>query len=83
MEQRTRDLAAWAEDCPLNRMEMGGTGLGVICDSTSYQYAREVLGDSASYLKIGMCYPLPEKLFIDFAARVDRLIVLEELDPIL
>ena len=83
VEERTKALSAWAEDCPLNRVEMGDTRLGIICDSTCYQYAREVLGEGASYLKIGMCYPLPEKLFIDFAARVDRLVVLEELDPIL
>ena len=83
VEQRCKDLAAWAETCDLNRVEMGSTALGIICDSTSYQYAKEALGDNASYLKIGMCYPLPGQLFRDFAAKVDRLVVLEELDPIL
>ena len=40
VEQRTKDLSAWAEDCPLNRVEMGDTAIGIICDSTSYQYAK-------------------------------------------
>ncbi len=81
VEQRTKALIAWAETCDLNRVEMGSTELGIICDSTSYQYAREVFGDNASYLKLGMIYPMPEQLIVDFAARVDRCIVLEELDP--
>jgi indolepyruvate ferredoxin oxidoreductase alpha subunit len=57
--------------------------VGIITSSTSYQYAREVFGENASILKLGLTYPLPEKLIRDFAAQVDRLIVLEELDPIL
>ncbi len=83
VEKRTKDLIAWAETCPFNRIEAGGREIGVICDSTSYQYAREVFGDRASYLKIGLVFPLAEKLFLDFAASVDRVIVLEELDPVL
>ena len=83
VEQRTRDLTAYAESSPLNRAEMGDTKVGIICDSTSYQYAREVFGNSASYLKLGMIYPLPEQKLIDFAAKVDTLYVIEELDPII
>ena len=84
VEQRTRDLTAWAESCSLNRMELGtDTSLGIITSGTCYEYAREVWGETASILKIGMSYPLPEQLFRDFARKVDRLIVLEELDPIL
>ena len=82
VENRVRELTAYAEDCDLNRMEMGDTSLGIITSSTSYQYAREVFGEQASILKLGMIYPLPEKKILDFAARVDRVIVLEELDPI-
>ncbi|MCR4896771.1 MAG: indolepyruvate ferredoxin oxidoreductase subunit alpha, partial [Lachnospiraceae bacterium] len=81
VEQRTKDLIAWAETCDLNRAELGDTSLGIITSSTSYQYAREVFGEQASILKLGMIWPLPEKLIRDFAAKVDRLIVLEELDP--
>ena len=83
VEQRTLDLIAYAEDCPLNRVEMGGTQLGIITASTSYQYVKEVFGDSVSVLKLGMTNPLPEKLIRDFAAKVDRLVVVEELDPII
>lgn len=83
VEERTKKLTAYAEECELNRIEMGGTSLGIITSSTSYQYAKEVFGESASILKLGMIYPLPEKLIKDFAAKVDRVIVLEELDPII
>lgn len=83
VEERTKKLTAYAEDCELNRVEMGGTSLGIITSSTSYQYAKEVFGESASILKLGMIHPLPEKLIKDFAAKVDRVIVLEELDPII
>ncbi len=83
VEQRTVDMRAMAEDCELNRAEMGDTSVGIIASSTCYQYAREVWGEKASILKLGMVYPLPEKLILDFAAKVDKLIVLEELDPII
>lgn len=83
VEQRTKKLTAFAEKCDLNRLEMGDLSLGIITSSTSYQYAKEVFGESASILKLGMTYPLPEKLILDFAAKVERVIVLEELDPIL
>lgn len=83
VEERTKFLTEWAETCELNRVEMKDTSLGIITSSTSYQYAKEVFGDSASILKIGMIYPMPIKLIKDFAEKVDRLIVLEELDPII
>ncbi|MGM9617201.1 indolepyruvate ferredoxin oxidoreductase subunit alpha [Butyricicoccus sp.] len=83
VEQRTRDLIAFAEDCEFNRVEMADTSIGVITSSTCYQYAKEVFGDKASVLKLGMINPLPEKLILDFAAKVDKLVVIEELDPII
>ena len=83
VEQRTRDLIELAETGDLNRVEMGDTSLGIITHSTSYQYVKEVFGDKASVLKLGMTNPLPEKLIRDFAAKVDRLVVVEELDPII
>lgn len=81
VEQRMRDLAEYAETSPLNRVEMGGTKLGIITSSTCYQYAKEVYGEEVSILKLGMVWPLPEKLIKDFASKVDQLIVIEELDP--
>ena len=81
VEQRTKDLIALAEDCEFNRVEMGDTSIGIITSSTSYQYAKEIFGEKASILKLGMIYPMPEKLIKDFASKVDKVIVLEELDP--
>ena len=83
VEERTRKLTEWAETAPINRVEMGGTQLGIITSSTSYQYVKEVFGDSVSVLKLGMVNPLPEQLIRDFAARVEKLVVVEELDPII
>ena len=83
VEERTRKLIEWAETAPINRVEMGGTEMGIITSSTSYQYVKEVFGDSVSVLKLGMANPMPERLIKDFAAKVDKLVVVEELDPII
>ena len=84
VEQRTLDLKAWAETCDLNRWEEGRDhSMGFITGSTCYQYVKELFGDTYPILKIGMPNPLPDRKFCDFAASVDRLIVVEELDPIL
>jgi indolepyruvate ferredoxin oxidoreductase alpha subunit len=83
IEQRTKDLIAWAETAPINRVEMGGTDLGIITSSTSYQYVKEVFGDSVSILKLGMVNPLPDQLIRDFASKVKKVAVVEEMDPII
>ena len=83
VEERTKKLIELAETDKINHVEMGGTEMGIITCSTSYQYVKEVFGDSVSVLKLGMTNPLPEKLIKDFAAKVDRLVVVEELDPII
>ena len=83
VEERTRKLTEFAETCDLNRVEMGGTSMGVITSSTSYQYVKEVFGDSVSVLKLGMVNPLPVKLILDFVSKVDKLVVVEELDSII
>ena len=83
VEERTRKLTQFAEVCDLNREEMGGTAMGVITSSTSYQYVKEVFGDSVSVLKLGMVNPLPVKRILDFASKVDKLVVVEELDSII
>lgn len=85
VEERTRKLIAYADSdvCPFNRIEMGDTKLGIITSSTSYQYVKEVFGEKASILKLGMVNPLPEKLILDFASKVDKLAIVEELDPII
>ena len=81
VEQRTRDLISWAETCEINRMEEGSDrSIGIITSSTSYQYVKEVCGDKYPVLKLGMIWPLPEQKIIDFAASVDKVMVVEELD---
>jgi indolepyruvate ferredoxin oxidoreductase alpha subunit len=83
VEQRTLDLTALAEDTFLNRVEMGGTDMGIITSGAAYQYVKEVFGDSVSVLKLGMVNPLPVKLISDFASKVKKLVVVEELDSII
>ncbi len=83
VEQRTADLTAFAETTSLNRVEMSGTAMGIITSSTCYQYVKEVFGDSVSVLKLGMIHPLPVDLIRDFASKVERLVVVEELDDVI
>ena len=83
VEERMKALREYAETCPFNRVEMGGTEIGIITSGTSYQYVKEVFGDTVSVLKIGMPNPLPEKLILDFAKKVKTLYVIEELEPII
>ncbi len=83
VEERTKKLIEYAETSGINRVETGGTDIGIITSSTSYLYAKEVFGESASVLKLGMVNPLPVKLILDFAKKVKKLYVIEELDPII
>ena len=83
VEERTQRLTAYAETTDLNRVEMGGTKMGIITSSTCYQYAREVFGPQASILKLGLVNPLPREKILAFAAKVDQVLVLEELDPVI
>ena len=85
VEERTRKLTEYAETSPLNRIENGdgNCGFGIITSSTSYQYVKEAFGDSVSVLKLGMINPLPVRLIQDFAAKVGKVYVIEELDPII
>ena len=84
VEERTRRLAAYAETSPLNRLEQGSDrAMGIITSSTSYQYVKEVFGDRCPVLKLGMVWPLPKQKILDFAASVDKVAVVEELDPFL
>lgn len=83
VEQRLLDIAEWANTSGINRIENANKKIGIIADSTSYQYAKEVFGDEASILKIGMVYPLPQKMIMDFSSQVEQLYIMEELDPII
>ena len=84
VEERMAALAAFAENCPFNRIDAGtDKSLGIITAGTCYQYVKEVFGDTVPVLKLGMVNPLPEKMIRDFAASVDRLVVVEELDGVI
>ena len=84
VEERMRKLAEFAETSDLNRVEPGREkSMGIITSSTCYQYVKEVCGDCFPVLKLGMVWPLPEKKIRDFAASVDSLVVVEELDGFL
>ncbi len=87
VEARTRALVEWADtkafELGVNKLEMNSDEIGIICAGTTYVYAREALGEKASYLKLGIVNPLPEKAIIDFAGKVKKLYVIEELDDII
>ncbi|NCC67803.1 MAG: indolepyruvate ferredoxin oxidoreductase subunit alpha [Clostridia bacterium] len=82
VEERTKKLLEYSETSGINRAEIGDTSVGYVTSGTCYQYLRECF-PNASILKLGMVNPLPEKLIADFAAKVGKLIVVEELDPII
>ena len=84
VEQRTADLAAYAETSPVNRVELAeNSELGIITSGTCYQYTKEVFGNTVHILKLGMVHPLPTKLLTDFAKKCKRVVVIEELDGII
>ena len=81
VEERILKLKEFAETTDLNTIEYNNRTIGVIASGMAYNYAKDALGDKVSYLKLGMIYPLPEKLIVDFCSNVDECYVLEELDP--
>ena len=81
IEGRNERLRDYANSCKWNRVELGDGEIGVIASGVCYQYAREVFGEAASYLKLGFTNPLPDQLIRDFAAKVKTLYILEENDP--
>ena len=83
LEERMNRIAEDTNTMAVNRIEMGAdTSIGIIVSGIVYQYAKEAVPD-ACFLKLGMVHPLPEALIEEFAQKVDRLIVLEELEPII
>ncbi len=81
VEARTKALIEYAETTPINRIEEGSDHkIGIITSSTSYQYVKEVVGDTYPVMKLGMIWPMPEKKIIEFAKKVSLLVIVEELD---
>lgn len=83
VEERLRKMEEYAETAPINKIEENGSSIGIISAGIAYLYAKEALGDKADYLKLGMVYPMPKKLITDFAAKYDKVYVVEELDPVI
>lgn len=84
VEKRILDQVAYCEaeavEAGLNTVEYNSKKIGVITSGICYEYAKEALGEKASYLKLGCVYPLPEKLIKDFCNECETVYVLEELD---
>ncbi len=81
VEERLEKLTEYAETAEVNRIEEGSDhSMGILTSSTCYQYVKEACGDRFPVLKFGMIHPLPRKKILDFAAGVDKLVVVEELD---
>ena len=83
VEERTRKLTAYAETADINREEYADSEFGIITTGTCYQYVKEVFGDSVSVLKLGMIYPMPVERIKNFASKVKKVYIVEELDGII
>ena len=85
VEERLVKLAEYgcttALENGLNKLELGDGKVGVITASIAYEYAKEVFPEGTSFLKLGLTYPLPMNLIRDFASKVEKLYVIEELEP--
>lgn len=81
LEERMKRLAGYADETPLNRIELNDTRVGVIASGMCYCYAHEVYGDSVAYLKLGFTHPLPTDRLREFCDKVDRVYIIEENDP--
>lgn len=80
VEERLKKLSEYGSKCEWNRIEPGDKKIGIITSGISYYHAREIF-PNASYLKLGLTFPLPTNLIKDFAASVDQVIVIEENEP--
>ena len=80
LEKNLAALEEYACTSPLNTVEMNGTKVGVITASIAYQYAKEAFPADTSFLKLGITFPLPMNLIRDFASKVEKLYIIEELD---
>lgn len=81
LEETLKEVSVYSDTSELNKVEYNDTKIGIITSGISYQYAKEALGDKASYLKLGMVYPFCDSLIKEFASKVEKCYVVEELDP--
>ena len=80
VEKNMAELEAYACTSPLNKVEMNGTKIGVVTASIAYHYAKDAFPEDTSFLKLGITYPLPMDLIREFASKVEKLYVIEELE---
>jgi indolepyruvate ferredoxin oxidoreductase alpha subunit len=80
LEKRLVALEAFSNETELNRVEWNGSAVGVVSSGVAYQYAKEVFGKTASFFKLGFTHPLPMRKLKEFASRVEKLYVVEELE---
>lgn len=83
VEDRTKALTEFAETCDFNREEYANSEIGIITSGTAYQYVKEIYGDNVNILKLGLVNPLPVERIKNFAAKVKKLYVIEELDGVI
>ena len=83
LESKLAAMEEYANTCEINQPEWHDKKIGVVTSGISYQYAKETFGNSASYLKLGMTFPLPNALIKDFCSQVEKVYVIEEMDPYL
>jgi len=80
LEENMKALAEYSNESPLQKLEMNGGKIGVITASISYEYAKDAFPEDTSFLKLGLTNPMPMKLVKEFASKVEKLYVVEELD---
>ncbi len=83
VEEKLKKLEEFSNNTSLNNIEWNNKKIGIVTSGISYQYAKEVFGEKASYLKLGFTHPIPKKKIKEFADEVDELYVIEELEPYL
>jgi len=83
VEERLNKLEEFSNNTPLNYMELNDSKIGVVSSGCCFRFAKEVFGKNASYLKLGFTNPLPKSMMSEFAAKVDKIYVIEENDPII
>lgn len=82
VEERMNKMAEDASSLDINKVEYNDTSIGIITSGIPYQYVKEVL-PNASVLKLGLVHPIAKGLIKEFASKVDRLVIVEELEPVI
>ncbi len=82
-EEKIKEMEEYSYTSPLNKIEYNDSKIGVVTSGISYMHAKEAFGDSVSYLKFGITYPLSAKLIREFCGKMDKIYIVEEGEPYL